>query len=231
MRRIGLVLLLCGCEQVKRLPPRTEVVPEPVWEVLDESCNAAQGCHEDTSPIFERTGGFVGTAVEPFDLMASSVYIEIEEGRMPRPPGELDDAGKFILYGWIADGAELVDVSDADTDTDTDTDTGSDTTAPPDYDAFVAVLEIIRSNCGGMNCHRDGGVVPPLLGDAQAYDSLVSGMATVGEAYVDVNNVEGSWVMVRLTAAQNTTVMPIGMPLSDAEIDVFRTWIADGANL
>ena len=107
--------------------------------------------------------------------------IETEMGEEGVPP---------VLYGWIADGAPLVEGEGVDNGTATDDggseatpgadSTGSDTTDDvPQYDEFLAVLEIVRNSCGDPGCHRDGGVLRPVLDDAVAYDNIV-GVASSG---------------------------------------------------
>ena len=158
MRRIGLALLLLGCEQVTRLPAGPErVVPEPVWSVFDGSCRPAGGCHVMQKPVLGHDGAFVGTeAVVPFNPLASSVYTQIADGEMPPTSEKLDDERSYLVYGWIAAGAPLDEVGGEGTGSDSDSDSSEDD-GGPDYVEFAVVLDVIRSNCGGMTCHRDGG--------------------------------------------------------------------------
>ena len=109
---------------------------------------------------------------------------------------------------------------------------GDETTGPPEYDAFVPVLEIVRASCGGASgCHRDGGITPPVLEDAVAYDNLVAQPSNAPDAmpYVTAGDSSQSHVLRRLNAADGFTVMPTTGALPQAEIDTVAAWIDSGA--
>jgi hypothetical protein len=232
------LLALTACDQVDRLPVgEVRVVPPEVFAVFEESCNP--GCHDGgmvTGVMFDREGTFVGNelrTVVPGDPAASRIMIRIDAGEMPLPGTlTLSPEGRYILLGWIADGAPLVD-TDVDTGSATDASTSSDTGAPV-YDAFLPVLAILQNNCGGDLCHRDGGPFPPQMSDDVAYDNLVGRESVPGPLYVDPGNSDGSHIIARITqtgAGMGLELMPKppNDPLDAGQIDTIRTWIDAGA--
>jgi hypothetical protein len=102
----------------------------------------------------------------------------------------------------------------------------------PAYDEFLPVLEIMQANCGGPTCHRDGGIQPPGLDDAVAYDNIVGQDSFGGIPYVSPGDSAGSHIVTRITSAD--APMPPASednPLSQADTDTIIAWIDAGANL
>lgn len=239
----------CGVERIPAGEPDAGVVPAEVQAVFDESCS----CHTvaGQAPMLDRAGSYIGTQiVVPGDLQVSQLAVQITEGLMP-PPGsgyELTPEGRYIVFGWIADGAQLVVEDEVDGSTGgpgaatqgaSSSETGSDpatggtgtTSGAPDFVEFVPVLEILEARCGGPTCHRDGGVTPPVMEDAVAYDNLVGVESAVvdGAIYVVPENPAASHVVTRITSPGMPMPPPTATALTPEQVDTIVAWIEAGA--
>lgn len=254
VRRVCILLLplATGCVEKIETEMGEEGVPPEVFEVLQRSCNDQAGCHADGAGglTFDASGSFIGqpgssgnVAVAPGSLEESHLVTRVDAGEMPVPGTlELTAADRYVLYGWIADGAPLVEGEGAGTGMATDdggdeASTGADATGSdtggevPQYDEFLPVLEIVQASCGGAACHRDGGMLPPVLDDAVAYANIVGVASSTDVPYVTAGEPAMSHILRRLNASDGFTVMPPSGALPQGDIDVIVAWIEAGANL
>lgn len=257
----GLVAALStasGCEQVSKLEeePESGGVPAEVQARFDTFC-AVPGCHmaavgpeltagSSSSSLMMTSSA--GPAYVTFgDLENSQLITRIAPGggMPPAASPQLSDEDRAVIYGWVA-GAPFPN-SEGDTDsgsgsTTGDTMTGSTTddtasgseSGMVEYDQFVPVLAVMAANCGGVGCHRDGGLTPPSLEDDVAYESIVdvpNMFAMDMVPYVVPNDSAGSHIVRRITAAETFTIMPPAPApaLSDADIATIADWIDAGA--
>lgn len=101
------------------------------------------------------------------------------------------------------------------------------------------VAPILRSNCATFEgCHGAAtSVFPPRIANAQMatvadIQAALDGVTNAsGKLLIKPGDAAGSYLFARLTdAAAGPSIMPLGMdPLDDADIELIRRWINEGA--
>jgi hypothetical protein len=106
---------------------------------------------------------------------------------------------------------------------------------------FTQVVPILRTNCATFDsCHGSAtSVFPPRIANARMATAddvraaLEGTTASGGRLLIKPGDAAGSYLFVRLTdpSAGPSGLMPLGMdPLDDADIELIRRWINEGAN-
>ncbi len=117
-------------------------------------------------------------------------------------------------------------------DTDTDTDTDIDVDLDPTYDADIE--PIFMSSCAGIGCHTGGGMSGGLSLDGAYITLTTQSNAASGLLYIDAGSPDDSYLWAKLIGTQDAvggggSQMPIGAPLTQADLDLIEAWILDGA--
>lgn len=224
-------------------------VPPAVRQAFAESC-AGAGCHDgatragglsladadldgivgapSTSTVPMVTLGDVHQSYLAIKMLPDNVLtdngLSRTGGRMPIT-GDFQNPNNATILAWVA-GAEFPG----------DTTTGGTTDGMVGFDADI--WPMLMAKC---SCHSNGGTPNEAAnGDfvftmADAYDALVGAAAPVaGMSFIEPGDPSKSYLLFKLKGTQASVggdggQMPIGTPLSDAEIMLWEDWISAGA--
>jgi cytochrome c5 len=190
----------------------TQVLP-----IMQTSCGMT-GCHDGTSEGFNASGyEAIMQAVKPGDPRNSTLYKVITdvngENMMP-PDRPLTLEQRSIIQVWIAQGAEEILCSD---------NSGGGGTNRSDSVCFVQnILPLFISNCSMASCHD---------GLSQGEEDLfpLNSYATIREHVVPFNPAASSVYRAVNGLSEEFMPPPPKSPLTAAQKELMRKWIADGA--
>jgi hypothetical protein len=201
--------------------PRFETHVAPILKAHCHSCHGP-GLQQAELDLQTRdailAGGKAGPAIVPRDPGASLLLLKIASGSMPQGGAKLAGDQIDLIRTWIETGA----LSEGE-DPDTAAGTPMDTVVSP-REIIVATLNLKCLLCHGRR-HQEGGL------DIRTRDSLLRGGVS-GPAIVP-GKPEESLLIKRIAARE----MPPEehqarlsyRPITSAELQQLRRWIADGA--
>lgn len=216
----------CPSDSIAQLPD-TICYKEKIHPILMTSC-AISGCHNQTTAqsgvILSDYNNLMSTSplqlVVPNNAAASRVYQVVNTTMPPSYKEPLTTLQKQELLTWINYGAKNNSCG-------TQVDYPTDTIIPVNDSVCFEqkILPILASSCAMSGCHNQasaqGGIV------LTSYSGL---MASYEEVLVIPGNAASSKI-IKVVKGINEDIMPPSpqLPLTTAQIDLFTTWINDGA--
>ena len=189
-----------------------------VMPVLQTSCGIA-GCHDGSQEGFLAAGySSVMQSVVPGDPRGSKLYqviTDINGEEMMPPDRPLTQDQRSVIQVWIAQGA-----------LETTCDTGNGGVViiiPSDSICFVQdILPLFLSNCAMSSCHD---------GLSQEEDDLyaLNSYATIRAHVVPFNPSESEVYKAVTGSGEEFMPPPPKSPLTNAQKELMRKWIAEGA--
>jgi hypothetical protein len=191
-----------------------------VMPIIQTSCGIA-GCHDGSQDGFRAANySSIMQSVTPGDPRGSRLYqviTDINGGQMMPPDRPLTKDQRSVIQVWIAQGA-------LETTCDTGKGGGGVVIVPSDSICFVQkILPLFLSNCAMTSCH-DG------LSHGGEDNLFALNNYTTIRAEVTPFEPAQSPVYTSVTGSGETFMPPAPKsPLTNAQKELMRKWIADGA--
>lgn len=93
------------------------------------------------------------------------------------------------------------------------------------------VEAVFSTSCAGSGCHWGGSIAPKL---SDGYDAVVGVASSAGPEYIAAGDASASYLLAKINGTQadlggGGSQMPLGTPLSEADIATITAWVDAGA--
>lgn len=93
------------------------------------------------------------------------------------------------------------------------------------------VEAVFSASCAGSGCHWGGSMNPKL---SEGYDAVVGVASSAGPEYIVAGDASASYLVAKLKGTHTDlggsgSQMPLGTPLTEAEIATITAWVDAGA--